>query len=79
MNIKEINNSSPRWSAVLLLGIPMAAVTVAIPLGFNFWYRKILGIVQKRPMIFYRLIVGLPFFGCAGFVLVALILGIRNV
>ena len=52
MNIREINNSAPRWSAVVALGLPLAVVTVAMPLGFNFGYRKVTEFVTKNPKLF---------------------------
>ena len=52
MNIREINNGAPRWSAVVALGLPLAVVTVAMPLGFNFGYRKVTEFVTKNPKLF---------------------------
>ena len=55
MNIREINNSTPRWSAVVTLGLPLAVVTVALPLAFNFGYRKGTEFVAKNPRLFKTL------------------------
>ena len=52
MNIREINNGAPRWSAVVALGLPLAVVTVALPLGFNYGYRKVTEFVTKNPKLF---------------------------
>lgn len=52
MNIKEISDGHPQWSAVVALGLPLAVVTVALPLGFNSGYRKLTEIATRRPKAF---------------------------
>ncbi|KAL6721534.1 hypothetical protein ACLMJK_000638 [Lecanora helva] len=68
MNIKEINNSTPTWSAAVALGLPLAVVTVAMPLGFNFGYRKVTDFIIKNPKLFR--ILG----GCVVFLVIAVII-----
>ena len=71
MNIKEINNSAPRWSAVVALGLPLAVVTVALPLGFNYGYRRVTEFVAENPKLFRILA-----WGGAIFVIFAVIIGV---
>ena len=56
MNIKEINEGIPSWSVVLALGFPLAFLIVALPLIFNFRYRKITEYINQR-RIFFRIAV----------------------
>ena len=52
MNIREINGGRPKWSAVVAFGLPLAVVTVALPLGFNYGYRKVTEFRTKSPKLF---------------------------
>ena len=54
MNIREINhdNNTPTWQAVVALGLPLSVVTVALPLGFNYGYRKVRESVTRNPKLF---------------------------
>ena len=60
MNIREINNGTPKWSAVVAFGLPLALVTVALPLGFNYGYRKVIEFHTKSPKLFRILAWGSP-------------------
>lgn len=52
MNIREINNGTPKWSTVVAFGLPLAVITVALPLGFNYGYRKVTEFHTKSPKLF---------------------------
>ena len=48
MNIREINNATPKWSSVLAFGLPLAAVTVMMPLSFGYSYRKVSVFIRRN-------------------------------
>lgn len=55
MNIKEINkDNGPTWWVLLALGLPLALVTVALPLGFDSINRRVRQYARSRPAA-YRL------------------------
>ncbi|KAL9614165.1 MAG: hypothetical protein Q9167_001317 [Letrouitia subvulpina] len=55
MNIKEINNGTPNWKSVLEFGLPLALVTVAIPLSFGYGYRKVSVFLARHKKLSRRL------------------------
>lgn len=48
MNIKEINNGTPKWWAVVAVGLPLVLITIVVPLSFDFVFSKLLLIVRSR-------------------------------
>jgi hypothetical protein len=54
MNIKQITapKSSPTWQDVIYLGLPLVAVSVAVPLTADRVYRQIQTYAGSRPRIF---------------------------
>ena len=74
MNIKEINDGAPKWTAVVALGLPLAVLTVAIPLAFNFRYRKVKEYINRRPRFVTRVTLGLGIVGVVGTVVTVVIL-----
>ncbi|KAI4208831.1 MAG: hypothetical protein LQ351_008160 [Letrouitia transgressa] len=73
MNIREINNGAPRWSAVVALGLPLAVVTVAMPLGFNFGYRKVTEFITKNPKSFRILLSSIIFLSIAVTIVIVIV------
>lgn len=58
MNIEEINGGTPRWTAVVAIGLPLALVTVALPLGFSYEYRRIAQLATRMLRLFKGLVLG---------------------
>ena len=74
MNIEEINGGTPRWTAVVAFGLPLALVTVALPLGFSYGYRRSSRFATQRPRLFKGLVLGGSLLiGTAVFVIIALV------
>lgn len=63
MNIKEINgdgHSRPRWWVLIVLGLPLALVTVALPLCFDSINRSVHQYARVRPVTYKRGIIIVP-------------------
>lgn len=74
MNIREINNATPKWSSVLAFGLPLAAVTVMMPLSFGYSYRKVSVFISRNQKFSRRFIIfGGPVLGVSS-IIVAVIL-----
>ena len=55
MNIREFtgdNASPPEWSVLLVIGLPLAAATIALPLSFDNLYRMVRRFANYRPSTF---------------------------
>ena len=74
MNIREINNGTPTWSAVVIFGLPLALVTVALPLGFGYVYRKVTQFAVRSPKLFRFLAWGVIGGGGIAIVIIIVIL-----
>ena len=51
MNIKEISEGSPKWWAVVSLGLALVFVTIALPMSLDWLYRKYQSFVGARPRL----------------------------
>jgi len=51
MNIKEISEGSPKWWAVVSLGLALVFVTIALPMSLDWLYRKFQTFVGARPRL----------------------------
>lgn len=72
MNIKEINDGSPNWSAVVAMGLPLAVVTVALPLGFGYGYRRGGEFAARNPRLLFHLRWSIPFLVALGIVAISI-------
>ncbi|KAK5213542.1 hypothetical protein LTR20_008188 [Exophiala xenobiotica] len=48
MNIKEINDGTPRWWAVVAVGLPLVLLTIVVPLFFDSFYQASVTAAQSR-------------------------------
>lgn len=56
MNIKEIIDYKPKWWVLIALGLPLALITVALPLQFDAITRQIRQFAGSRPTAFKRIV-----------------------
>jgi Mg2+ and Co2+ transporter CorA len=52
MNIKQLVKTPPRWQDVVYLGLPLIAVSVAVPLGAGWIYRQVQTYAGAKPKVF---------------------------
>ena len=79
MNIKEISEGSPKWWAVVSLGLALVFVTIALPMSLDWLYRKYQSFVGARPRLSRhpkRLLVFLGLLGLAVVVVIILTLSL---
>lgn len=55
MNIREINNGTPYWWAVVATGLTLVATTIITPLLFDRVFRTVLKTLQN-PVFYYTVV-----------------------